>query len=106
MAQATDAGMNSIGWEENQGGVSMNFNQTKPPFDNKKAREAVSKAVASRCTAWARARVEIFICPSGSPRSAGTPMRLCTTSATPGILAQPPHSRIFSGCSRPEPEAR
>jgi peptide/nickel transport system substrate-binding protein len=45
VAQAEDAGMNSIGWEENQGGVSMNFNQTKPPFDNKKAREAVSKAV-------------------------------------------------------------
>ena len=62
---------------------------------------AVSSAVASFFTPCASARVEIFIWPSGSPRSAGMPTRLAITSATPGMFAQPPQIRICSGCSRP-----
>ena len=54
--------------------------------------------MASFFTPCARARVEIFIWPSGSPRSAGMPTRLAITSATPGMLAQPPQIRICSGC--------
>jgi peptide/nickel transport system substrate-binding protein len=45
VAQAADAGMESVAWTENQGGVSMLFNQGRPPFDNIKAREAITKAV-------------------------------------------------------------
>src|ERR1700753_1030511 len=68
--------------------------------------QAVRSAVASRCTAWALAREDSFIWPRGSPFSAEIPTRLEITSATPGMLAQPPQITIFSGCSRPEPEAR
>src|SRR5580698_7459625 len=68
--------------------------------------QAVSSAVASRATAWALAREDSFICPCGSPFSAEIPTRLEITSPTPEMLAQPPQTRIFSGCSRPEPEAR
>ena len=57
-------------------------------------------------TAEGLALDEIFICPSGSPTSVGIPTRLEMTSAIPGILAQPPHTRIMSGCSLPPPDAR
>ena len=59
--------------------------------------QAVSSAVASFFTPWARAAREIFIWPSGSPCSAGMPTRLGITSATPGMFAQPPQTRICSG---------
>ena len=34
----------------------------------------------------------------------GIPTFDAIRSATPGILAQPPQTRIWSGCSRPPPE--
>ena len=43
--QATDAGMQTQIWNENQGATSMLFNQNKPPFDNVKARQAVTLAL-------------------------------------------------------------
>ncbi len=62
--------------------------------------------MASFNTPWERALEETFIIPSGLPIWVGMPTRLPMTSATPGMLAQPPQIRICSGCSRLVPEAR
>ena len=45
LKQATDAGLQSQVWNELQGATSMLFNQNKPPFDNVKARQAVTLAL-------------------------------------------------------------
>ncbi len=42
---AVDQGMGSVSVDNLQGGTSLLFNQNKPPFDNVKAREAVTKAL-------------------------------------------------------------
>jgi len=44
-SQAVDSGMRSVTVDNLQGGTSLLFNQNKPPFDNVKAREAVTKAL-------------------------------------------------------------
>jgi peptide/nickel transport system substrate-binding protein len=43
--QAVDQGFGNNHWAENQGGTSLLMNQNKPPFDNPKAREAVTLAL-------------------------------------------------------------
>jgi peptide/nickel transport system substrate-binding protein len=43
--QAVDQGFGNLHWAENQGGTSLLLNQNKPPFDNVKAREAVTRAL-------------------------------------------------------------
>ena len=43
--EAVESGMRQVQVNDLQGGTSLLFNQNKPPFDNLKAREAVSKAL-------------------------------------------------------------